>query len=321
MTRRDHALFAGGALAGLALSVFQIWYVALPLDRAARFDLCRWTERLDCFESLHTNGPALLPVLAALSAIFLLECTLAALAAGAAPPRSEAWLGLARLASFPASGLAVYVLLADYLDAKKTSPSSLLIALFSIAMNVQAVLRGRLGTRVREGGVAPVGVALGCALFGFFLEGAAGAARQADAQQAALAVAPPAVIIPDFETQIPRQGAVLLGDPRARHEVLLFLDPEQPASLSLLRDALDTKEEAVVLQVYFKGHALPADGRAILDAVARGEPLPPEEPSTLPERHVAAAKITEYPTAIWKTGRKSGAFTLVDTLVAARAAQ
>jgi len=316
--RRDHALFAGGALAGLALSVFQIWYVALPLDRAARFDFCRWTPQLDCFESLHTNGVALLPVLAALAAIFLLECALAAFAAGTAPPRSEAWLGLARLASFPATGLAVYVLLADYLDAKKTSPSALLIALVSVGMNVHAVLRGKLGVRVRDGGLAPLALALGCALFGFFLEGAAGAAREADLTEARLAVAPPAVIIPDFETQIPRQGAVLLGDPRAKHEVLLFLDPEQPASLSLLRDALDTKEEEVVLQVYFKGRALPADGRAILEAVARGEPLVPEKPGTLPERQAAAAKLTEYPTAIWKTGRKSGAFTLADTVAAAR---
>ncbi len=319
MTRREHALFAGSALAGLALSVFQVWYVALPLDRAARFDLCRWTPKLDCFDSLHANGVALLPVLAALAAIFLLECALAALAAGTVPPRNEAWLGLARLASFPASGLAVYVLLADYLDAKKTSPSALLIALLSVVMNVHAVLRGRLGVRVREGGAAPVALALGCALIGFFLEGAAGAAREADAVQVAKAVAPPAVILPDFETQIPRQGAVALGDPRAKHEVLLFLDPEQQASLALLREALDAKQEDVLLHVYLKGRALPADGRATLEAVSRGEPPPPETPTTLPERHVAAAKLAEYPTAIWKTGRKTGAFTLADILGAARA--
>lgn len=317
MTRRDHALFAGGALAGLALAVFQVWYVALPVDRAAGIDFCRWTGTLDCFESLHRHGSALLPVLAALAAIFLFEAALAGLAAGAQPPRSDAWAGLARLASFPASGLAVYVLLSDYLDAKKTSPSAVLIALLSVGMNVHAVLRGRLGVRVREGGLAPVALAAAAALFGFFLEGAAGAAREADAAEAARAIAPPAVLVPDFETQIPRQGAVPLGDARAAHEVLLFLDPAQEGSRKLLRAALDAKAEDVILQVYFKDRALPADGRALLEAAARGEPLPAPETSTLPERHVAAAKLTEYPTAIWKDGRESGNLSLAAILAKA----
>lgn len=292
MTRRDHALFAGAALAGLALAVFQVWYVALPLDRAAGIDYCRWTPTLDCFESLHRNGGTLLPVLAALAALFLFEAALAGLAAGAEPPRSEAWLGLGRLASFPASGLAVYVLLADWLDAKKTSPSALLIAAISIAMNVHAVFKGRLGARVREGGLAPVALAVAVALFGFFLEGAAGAAREAASLQAAVDTAPPAVLVPDFEPQIPREGATSLGDARAAHEILLFLDPEQEESRRLHREAKDLKAEDVILQVYLR---------------------------PLPERHVARARITEYPTAIWKGGRKSGAFTLAEVLVAARA--
>ncbi len=317
MTRRDHALFAGGAIACLALAVFQVWYVALPDDRAAGIDVCRWTRVLDCFESLNRNGAALLPVLAALAALFLFEAALAGLAAGATPPRSDAWTGLARLASFPASGLAVYVLLADYLGPRKTSPSAVLIALLSIAMNVHTVLRGRLMVRVREGGRAPVAVALIAAFFGFFMEGAAGAAREAAAAQAAAASALPQVLVPDFEQQIPREGAVALGDVRAPHEVLLFLDPAQEASRALLRDALDTRAEDVILQVYLKGRALPAGGRALLEAVARGEPLPPPEPSTLPERHVAAAKLTEYPTAIWKGGRESGSLSLAAILAKA----
>jgi hypothetical protein len=317
MTRRGHALFAGFSLAGLLLSAFQVWYVALPLDRAAQFDLCRWGQRVDCFESLHRDGSARLPVLAALAALFLLETALACLAAGAVRPRSDAWLGIARLASFPASGLAVYLLLDDYLDPGKTSPSAILIALVSVAMNVQAVLQGRFGVRVRDGGLAPVGVALLAALFGFFLEGAAGAAREADNANRAAETAPPQVLVPDFETQIPRQGAVALGDPRAPHEVLLFLDPAQEASRAVLRDALKVKEEDVILQVYFKDRALPYGGRALLEAVARGEPLPAAEESTLPARHEAAAKLKEYPTAIWKGGRESGSLSLAAILAKA----
>ncbi len=319
MTRRDHALFAAAAVAGLVLAVFQVWYVALPLDRAAGLDFCRWTETLDCFESLNRNGSALLPVLAALAALFLFEAALAGLAAGAEPPRCDAWTGLARLASFPASGLAVYVLLSDYLDVKKTSPSAVLIALLSVGMNVHAVFRGRLGVRGREGGLAPVALALAVALFGFFMEGAAGAARVAEAARVARELAPPTVLVPDFEQQIPRQGAVSLGDPRAAHELLLFLDPAQEESRKLLRDVLEAKAEDVLVQVYFKDRALPAGGRALLEAAARGEPLPAPEASTLPERHVAAAKLTEYPTAIWKGGRRSGGFTLAEILAATRA--
>lgn len=320
MTRRDHALFAGASFLGLLLSVFQIWYVALPLDRAARFDLCRW-RHLDCFESLHRYGGALLPVLAALAAVFLVEVALAGLASGVGPPRSEAWLVLARLASFPASGLAVYVLLSDYLEAKMTSPSALLIALLSVGMNVHAVFKGRLGVRVREGGLVPVAVLAAAALFGFFLEGAAGAAREADNVQMDVENAQPSVFVADFEPQIPREGAIAVADTGAPVEVLLFLDPAQEESRRLLREALDAKAEGVVVQVYLKDLPLAADARPLLEAAARGEPVPTVAASPLVERTVKAANLSGYPTAIWKGGRKTGDFTLASILAAARPAK
>jgi hypothetical protein len=321
MTRKDHGLFAGAAVAGFVLAAFQVWYVALPLERAARIDFCRWTELLDCFESLHRDGAAMLPVLAALAAVLLLEAALALLASTVEPSRGEAWLGIARLASFPASGLAIYVLLNDTVDLKKTSPSAVLIALLSVGQNVHALVRGRLGVRVRDGGLAPVVIAAAAALFGYFLEGAAGDAREAEAIEREGELAPPAVVVPDFELSIPREGAVALGSARARIEVLLFIDPEQEASRNVLKDALEVKEEEIILHVYLKDRALEPGARAVLEAAARGEPLPAPEPSTLPARHAAAAKISEYPTAIWKGGRKDGAVTLATVLAAARPAK
>jgi hypothetical protein len=326
MNRWGHALVAGGALACFALAAFQVWYVALPDDRAALVDVCRWTPLLDCFESLNRHGVVLLPVLAALAALFLLQFALAGLAAAVPGPRGEAWLGLARLAWFPASGLAVYVLIGDLLlrepvgpnDPVRTSPSAVLIALLSVAMSVHAVVRGRLGFRVGDAGPVPVALAVGAALFGFFAEGAAGAARQSAAIQQRVDAQPPAVVVPDFEPEIPRQGAVALGDARAAREVLLFLDPEQDASLVLLRDALAATEEDVLLHVYLRGRAMVSDDRPALEALARGGVLPPAEPGALADRHVARARIEEWPTAIWRDGRRAGAFALGDILRAAR---
>jgi hypothetical protein len=328
MSRKDHALVAGGGLACFALAVFQLWYVALPLDRAALLDVCRWSPHLDCFETLHRDGVRLLSALAALTAVLLLQCTLAVLAATAPQPRREAWLGIARVASFATSGLAIYLLLWDLflrgsagpLDPVRTSPSVVLIATLSVAMNVHTVMRGGLGFRLSDAGAVPVALAAGAALFGFFAEGAAGAARESAAIQERVDAQPPAVVVPDFETEIPRQGAVALGDARAPREVLLFLDPAQEASLAVLRDALAATTEDVLLHVYLRGHALPADGRAILETVARGGAPPAAQASALPERHVARARITEWPTAIWREGRRSGAFPLADILAAARTA-
>jgi len=318
MTRRDHALFAGAALAGFLLAVFQVWYVALPLERQAHLDICRWTEYLDCFESLQKTGPGTLPVLAALAAVFLFEVGLAGLATGADAQRGDAWRGIARLASFPATGLAVYLLLGDFLDLKKTSPSAALLLLLSLGQNVHVLLRGRPGIRLRDGGRTALALAGAAVLFGLFLEGAAGAAREAEVARIQGQTARPAVIVPDFEQEIPRQGAVALGNSRAPIEVLLFLDPAQEESRGILADALGLRDDDVILQVYLKDRALAPDAHAVLEAAARGDPLGDPEPSTIPARYVAAAKLTEYPTAIWKGGRQSGGWTLAQILSAAR---
>ncbi len=319
MNRRDDALFAGAAVGCFLLAAFQVWYLALPVDRAAVFDYCRWTEHLDCFESLQREGGALLPVLAALAGVLLFEAALSVLAFAAEPPRREAWAGLARLASFPASGLAVYVLLSHSLDLGKTSPSAVLIALLSVGQNVLVVIKARLGVRIADGGAVPFALAGAAALFGFFVGGAAGDARESAANEVVAQMAPPAVVLPDFGQEIPREGAAALGHARAEIEVLLFLDPEQEESRNVLRDALEAKAADVILHVYLKGRALPSDALPLLEAAARGDPLPAPEPSVHPARAAAAARITEYPTAIWKGGRQVGGVSLAQVLNAARA--
>ena len=55
MKGRGHALVAGAALLCLALAAFQVWYVALPDERAARLDVCRWSRHLDW--SYYSKGP------------------------------------------------------------------------------------------------------------------------------------------------------------------------------------------------------------------------------------------------------------------------
>jgi len=317
MTREDHALFAGAAVAGLLLAAFQIWYVALPFDTAAHIDALRWTQHLDAFESLHRDGPALLSVLTALAGVLLFEAALAMLAFGAEPPRGDAWSGLARLASFPVSGLAIYVILDQSLNRGKASPTSVAIALLSVGQNVLVVLRAKLGVRVRDAGAAPWALAAAGALFAFFLGGAAGDARVSDKHEKERALQPPAVVLPDFEQQIPREGAAALGDAHAPVEVLLFLDPEQEKSRDVLKDALAQTSKDVILHVYLKNRALPKDARALLEAAARGEALPPAEPSLLPARAATAARIREYPTAIWKGGRQNGGVSLEQVLHAA----
>jgi hypothetical protein len=313
---RGLALFAVAAVAGFLLAAFEVWYVALPKDTAAALDFCRWTEHIDCFESLYRNRN-IFAILAALAGVLLFESTLAFLALGAGSPEREAWGGLARLASFPGSGLAIYLLLDDFLVTKKTSPMAILIVALSVAQNVQAVIRGGLGGPFRAGARAPVAVALACALAAYLGNGAATYAHQAGAIEEEAQAAPPAVIIPDFATDIPRQGAFPLGDARAPNEILLFLDPAEETSRALLRDALVANTPGVILEIYLKDRVLPADARPLLEAAARGDPLPDPEPSPLPARTVAAAKITEYPTAIWKGGRRTGPFTLADILTAA----
>jgi hypothetical protein len=319
---RSHGLLLGASVAALLVALFQVWYFALPFEAAATIDVCRWSRHLDCFESLHRIGD--LPVLSGLVALLFLQATLVTLAATADLPRREAWLALARLASFPASGLAIYVLLNDYLTAKQTSPTSVAIALLSLAVNVDAVRRGP-GTGLRAAGSGILALAAAAAALGFFLHGAASAARATTELQRQVDAAPPALRWAEFEPEIPREGAIALGDPRAPTEILLFVDPAQEESRARLREALELKDEDTLVLVYARGQSLLPDARPYLEAVARGQAVDPpasDDPDLVRvtvERIEAAAKVTEYPTAIWKGGRRHGAFTLSSIVTVARA--
>jgi hypothetical protein len=319
---RSHAFLLIASVAALLLALFQVWYFALPFEAAARVDLCRWSRHLDCFESLHRIGD--LPVLAGLAALLFLQATLGALAAAADAPRREAWLGVARLVSFPASGLAIYVLLNDYLTAKQTSPTSVAIALLSLGVNVEAVRRGPI-TRLRAAGAGIWALLVAAGLLGFFLYGAASAARTITDLERLADAAPPALRWAEFEPEIPREGAVALGDPRAAIEILLFVDPAGEASRARLLEALELKADDTLVLVYVKGQALPAGARAYLEPLARGQavdPLLADDPDrarVTVERIEAAARITEYPTAIWRGGRRHGVFSLSSIVTVARA--
>jgi hypothetical protein len=320
MTRRTLAFLLGAAVACLLLAVFQVWYVALPFDDARHVDFCRWSRHLDCFESLHRHGD--LAALAGLAGLFFLETLV--LAAGAGDqPRRDAWLAVARLASIPASGLAVYVLLNDYLVAKQTSPTSVAIALLSMGATAHGAIRGPSVGAAKEAGMGALAAVAGSALLGFFLHGAAGAAQAAEKAEAEIRGAPPAVHWASFDAAIPREGAAALGNTRAPTEILLFLDPAQDLSRRLLREALEFRGDDVLLLVYLPGVALASDARAYLETVALAEATtPPPETEAgriLAERTKAAAKVLEFPTAIWKGGRTSGDFRLAKVLAAARA--
>ena len=133
MMRRDHAVLTALAAGGLLLTLFQCWYISLPLADASTFDICRFSESLNCFKSLHAFGEDLragfLPVIPLLCAVFLLQTALCGFAWVVTGKTHDAWLGVARLMSFPASGLAVYVLLHDFMAAEVTSVSAILVAI------------------------------------------------------------------------------------------------------------------------------------------------------------------------------------------------
>ncbi len=173
MTRRDHAVLTALAASGALLTLFQNWYISLPLEEASRIDLCRLTPAINCFKSLYAHGPEMLafglPVFPALLAIFVFQTALCGFAWVAAAARADAWLSLARLASFPASGLAIFVLLNDMMVAKATSVSAILVAGASLAISVLTVVHGLGKLRLRNAGRASVGLLLAALLAGFFV--------------------------------------------------------------------------------------------------------------------------------------------------------
>ena len=327
MTRRDHGLLTGLALVGFLLALYQCWYISLPTDVAAGIDYCRWASFVDCFESLNRQGASMLWVFASSAGVFFLMSTLALFAWISPAPDREAWLGLSRLLSFPASGLTVYVLLSDYLVAKTTSPSTLAVALICVTINTRTLIRGLGGVRLTAGASWTAAFAAAALLLAFFVHGAAGARRQSARVRLEQAEAPPQVRWPRFEPEIPRREAAALGDPFAEIEVLLFVDPGQETSRRLMRDALRLAGKDTLFYFFARGDdgarlmAAQRDGRlaAFLEDPA-ADPRGDLEPfRSEVARQQAAANVTEYPTVIWHGGRRSGDFDLRAVLAGARA--
>ena len=241
MIRRDHAVLTALAIGGVLLTLFQNWYISLPLEDAARFDLCRITPTINCFKSLHAHGIEMLafglPVFPALLAIFVFQAGLCAFAWVAPAARSDAWLSLMRLASFPASGLAIFVLLNDWMVAKATSVSAVLVAGISLAVATLTVMHGIAKLRIVHAGWQAAGFALAGILVGFFLHGAGTSRRAYDDLMREQTAAMPSVAWPRFAHGVPRAGAAALGDVRAPYEILLIVDPAQEASRKLMREA------------------------------------------------------------------------------------
>jgi len=336
MNRRGQATLIALAGVGLLLALFQCWYISLPQEEAALFDVCRFSRHLDCFESLGKHGADLatwggLPVIPALFSIFLFQFALAAFAGFARPGAREAWLTISKLISFPATGLAVYVLLSDYVVARATSASAVLIAFDSLAINVFTVWQGVQKTRLREGIAWVLLLGAGAAACGAFLSGAGTARREYESVLRERESAPPSVRWPSFAIQVPRRDSAALGNRSAPAEVLLFVDPSQEASQTVLRDALSLQPafgDGVLIYLYAPGEQgerlLLAQQAGRLEAYLRDGATPPGDPKTiraLLERQEEARKqlgIETFPTVVWKGGRKSGRFDLRSILESAR---
>jgi len=335
VTRRDHVAATLLVLAGALLTAWQCWYIYLPLEEALTVDLCRLKPtlpQLDCFDALHRSGFGaelyawVLPVFPALLGLCTFQLLLCAFAWTAPPARREAWIAMARLVSFPVSGLAVFVVLNDLAwGGGVTSPSAVLLLAATLAMSVLAVVRGWSGVRLGAGAASSV-VFLGTAvLLAFFVHGAGNARREAGYVQRARTAAPPDVRLPAFARGMPRHEAARLGDPRAETEVLLFLDGSD-ASKQAMRDALrlvpDDATAGALVYFYAPGEL----GAQLLAAQKRGDvrrflagsgDAGAPEPDAALERALArqekareALGITAYPTVVWREGRATGTLAL-----------
>lgn len=330
MTRRDHTLLTVLLGAGFALTLFQCWYVYLPPAVAAEVSFCRFTEELNCFESLNRYGASLtvldVPVFPALASVFFFQLALCGFAWTVAGARREAWLGIARLAAFPAAGLAIYVLLSDYLVAKTTSASAILVALIYLAIAVLAILQGLQGARLRAGGRWTAVLGLAAILFGFFLSGAGNSRRDIARVLLERETQRPDVLWADFAAFVPRSGFATLGNPLSDTEVLLFVDLNQEASRALVRDALEivpVTNADICLRFYGSADLILAQQRGRLREYLRDLVPPPGDVKSVgyllarQERARKQLEVDEFPTAVWKDGRRSGAFALRDVLAAA----
>ena len=262
MTGRDHRLLAALAGAGALLTLFQVWYISLPMADALAFDICRLSPVINCYRSLHVQGDGLIVlgvlVFPALCALFWLMFALCAFAWVAVPGRREAWLGLARLLSFPAAGLAIFVLLNDLTTAKATSISGIGVALIALAIAVSTVMQGLAAAILRRAGWPATGLAAAALLLAFFLQGAMSARRGADIVLLQRGEEAPGVLWPRFARNLERRGAAHLGKWTAPKEVLLFVDPRDEASRAVMREAAEVMPEyadKLLLTIYARSKA------------------------------------------------------------------
>ena len=252
MTHKDHGVFTALAALGVLLTLFQWWYVHLPAGAAAAFDLCQLTDTIDCFKARHQFDdlrPFGIPVFVTLAALCLLQLMLCAFAYPAGAARRETWLAIAGLVWLPTAGLALYVILNDIVVAKVTSLSALLIAAASLAACARAMMRGLRGVSLRHGAPLTLVLVGSAALMGFFLHGAGRSWQQIDETQLARETAPPSVRWTRFDHAMPRAGAAMLGEPMAKKEILVFVDPEQEESRRLM--ARLANEESETLYVFY----------------------------------------------------------------------
>jgi len=325
MTRRDHALLTALVVGGLLLTLYQCWYISLPLQEASEFDVCRFSPSLNCLRSLHAFGEDMrvwmLPVIPAIAALFWFQTFLCAFAWTTTRGPHEAWLGLARIVSFPASGLATYVLLHDFFAAKATSVSAILVAILSLTISSLTVLHGLSALNVKRGWQLSASLGAGALLLIFLVDGTIGARRETDRVQRARLEAQPQVRWPDFARSVPRTGAASLGDVTAPAELLLFLDPDEESSRALMRELpeLATRFGARVRIVMFaSGEAGPrliqAQRTGSLLAYLAGPKTAATRPPTPADRALATRQeeawrridIEELPAAVWSGGRRSG---------------
>jgi hypothetical protein len=318
MSTRSHAILTLLVLLALGLALFQCWYVYLPHEEAARFDLCRFSPAVDCFKSLNTFGESMrpfgIPAFPTLAALFFFQALLASFAWFATPATRNGWLTLARLLWFPAAGMAVYVLLHDLMVAKCTSASALLVTATALAGGGLTILQGLSG-KVRGAGAVSAFLAASL-LFGFFLFGA-GSARLESAHAAReREAARPELSYPRFATAMPRTGAATAGADTAPCELLLFVDLADEAGLALARDAWARASAAgsgVRLVVYAPG----ALGAGL--ATARDVEAFLQSPESARVSDPALTDATEWkrragveklPAIVWDGGRRAGTFSI-----------
>jgi len=241
MIRAGLQIRAGLATTGLALALFQCWYVYLPADEAIRFHHCRLNAHLDCFKSLSIYGadmmPFGLPVFPALAGLYVWMAALLGFATTADEPRRSGWVAWAGVLAFPVTGLSAYVLLNDLMVAKATSVSTLLLLAHGIALFLMAVLGGISMPAMRAGARSAFAFAPVALLAAFLLHGAGDtrlAAREVEIERES---APAQLRWSRFAHNLPRLDAAHLGKQTAAYEVLLFVDPKQSESRALMSAA------------------------------------------------------------------------------------